>query len=182
MSAPRNEMRYQYIKLVQSGRTLTEAKAMMKATTTALDPEYVNAKDLQALAKLEGFNHLLLTRKQAIDLMRLRFPANRAYPSTRAEAIAKYATGYRGRLPLNWKRDGNLIRRGRPNKPRPGSSRGKARTRVIGAQATLKELQTLVRTLQRLQKEHGKGNTKALQKAYKGIRKSVTATANKGGT
>ena len=111
MPAPRNEQKYQMIKLVQSGRTITEARALMKAASTGLDPEYTSAKDLKDLAKLEGINHLLLTRKQATKLMDLRFPPPRAYSSTRAEAIAKFASGYRGQLPLNWKRDGNLIRR-----------------------------------------------------------------------
>ena len=181
MSAPRNEQKYQLIKLVQSGRTFTEARSRVKAVSTALHPEYVSTKDLTALAKLEGFNHLLLTRGQALDLMRIKFPAARAYPSNREEAIAKFVSGYRGKLPLNWKRDGNLIRRGPPNKPQPGSSAGKVGVRVIGAQKTLKDLQHLVKTLQRLQKKHGKGNTKALQKAYKSVRTQVmTAAKGKG--
>ena len=82
---------------------------------------------------------------------------------------------------MNWKRDENLIRRGPPNKPQPGSSAGKVGVRVIGAQKTLKDLQHLVKTLQRLQKKHGKGNTKALQKAYKSVRTQVmTAAKGKG--
>lgn len=181
MSAPRNEQKYQLIKLVKSGRTLSETRSEVKAASTALHPEYVSQKDLTALAKLEGFNHLILTRGQAIDLMRIKFPAARAYPSTRAEAVAKFVSGYRGNLPLNWKRDGNLIRRGSPNKPQPGSSAGKVGVRVSGAQQTLNELQHLVKTLQKLQREHGRGNTKALQKAYKSVRTQVmTAARGKG--
>ena len=180
MSAPRNEQKYQLIKLVKSGRTLAEKHSEVKAVSTALHPEYVSQKDLTALAKLEGFNHLILTRGQAIDLMRIKSAA-RAYPSTRAEAVAKFVSGYRGNLPLNWKRDGNLIRRGSPNKPQPGSSAGKVGVRVSGAQQTLNELQHLVKTLQKLQREHGKGNTKALQKAYKSVRTQViTAARGKG--
>ena len=49
------------IKLVQSGRTFTEAKALVKAASTGLDPEYASAKDLKDLAKLEGIDHLLKT-------------------------------------------------------------------------------------------------------------------------
>ena len=177
MSAPRNEQKFQLIKLVQSGRTFTEARSMVKATSTVLDPEYVSAKDLTALAKLEGFNHLLLTRGQALDLMRIKFPASRGYPSTRAEAVAKYVSGYRGKLPLDWKRDGNLIRRGPPNKPQPGSSAGKVGAKVIGAEKTFKELKTLVKTLQGLQQKHGKGNTKELKSAFKSVRTQVSAAA-----
>ena len=164
------------IKLVQSGRTITEARALMKAASTGLDPEYTSAKDLKDLAKLEGINHLLLTRKQATQLMDLRFPPPRAYTSTRAEAIAKFASGYRGQLPLNWKRDGNLIRRGPPNKPQPGSSAGKiGKTRVSGASKTLKDFDRLVKTLSDLQQKHGKQNDKAIRKAFKSIRTSVAA-------
>ena len=54
MPAPRNEQKYQMIKLVQSGRAITEARALMKAASTGLDPEYTSAKDLKDLAKLEG--------------------------------------------------------------------------------------------------------------------------------
>ena len=164
------------IKLVQSGRTFTEAQALMKAASRGLDPEYTSAKDLKELGKLEGINHLLMTRKQATKLMDLRFPPPRAYASTRAEAIAKFASGYRGPLPLNWKRDGNLIRRGPPNKPQPGSSAGKiGKTSVTGASKTLKDFDRLVKTLSDLQQKHGKKNHSAMKKAFKSIRTSVSA-------
>lgn len=176
MPAPRNEQKYQMIKLVKSGRTFTEAQALMKAASTGLDPEYTSAKDLKELAKLEGINHLLMTRKQATKLMDLRFPPPRPYPSTRAEAIAKFASGYRGRIPLNWKRDGNLIRRGPPNKPQPGSSAGKiGKTSVVGASKTLKDFDKMVGVLLELQQKHGKKNHGAMKAAFKSIRTSVTA-------
>ena len=178
--APKNEQKYQMIKLVRSGRTFTEAKSLMKAASTGLDPEYTSTKDLKDLAKLEGINHLLMTRKEAIKLMVLRFPPPRAYPSTRQESIAKFATGFRGRLPLNWKRDGNLIRRGKPNRPRPGSSRGKiGKTRVIGATKVLKDFDTLVNTLAKLQEQHGKHDYGAVKKAFRSIRTQVSATVGK---
>ena len=78
-------------------------------------------------------------------------------------------------MPLNWSRDKNLIRRGRPNKPRPGSSRGKiGKTRVIGAKKVLKDFKSLIGTLQALIRKHGKGDAKGLQKAYKAVRTSVS--------
>ena len=164
------------IKLVKSGRTFTEAQALMKAASTGLDPEYTSGKDLKELSKLEGINHLLMTRKQATKLMDLRFPPPRPYPSTRAEAIGKFASGYRGRIPLNWKRDGNLIRRGPPNKPQPGSSAGKiGKTSVVGASKTLKDFDKMVGVLLELQQKHGKKNHGAMKAAFKSIRTSVTA-------
>jgi hypothetical protein len=173
----RNEAKYQFIKLVKSGRTLIEAKALMKAASVALHPEYTSAKDLKDLAKLEGLNHLLLTRAQGIELYELKLKASRSYISGRDEAIAKWGTRYRGNLPLDWKRDGNLIRKGKPNKPRPGSSRKPYRkvgkTRVSGAAKTVKDFETLVKILQKLQTKHGRGNDNALRKAFKSIRTQV---------
>lgn len=177
--AARNEEKYQLIKLVQSGRTFTEAKALVKAGAAALHPEYTSAKDLKDLAKLEGLNHLLLTRGQAIQLQELKLKAQRPYISTREEAIAKWAAGYRGKLPLDWKRDGNLIRRGKPNKPKPGSSRipypKVGKTVVVGADKAVKDFDKLVRILQKLQAEHGKTNDKAIRKSFKSIRSQLTA-------
>jgi hypothetical protein len=95
--------------------------------------------------------------------------------SSKEETLAKFGAGYKGKIPLSWKRDGNLIRRGRPNKPRPGSSKGKiGRTRVIGAKKVLKDFKQLIGTLQALQKKYGKGNTRQLQKAYKSVRTQIT--------
>ena len=86
----------------------------------------------------------------------------------------------RGQLPLNWKRDGNLIRKGPPNKPRPGSSSGKiGKTGVSGATKTLKDFDRLVKTLSDLQQRHGKKNDKALRKAFKSIRTSVATGGGK---
>ena len=139
MSVERNEAKYQLIKLVRSGRTLTEAMSMMKAASAALHPEYTSAKDINNLATLEGgLNRLAMTRNQAKKLTYKKFfKPRKDYPSTREETLAKFATRYKGGLPLNWKRDGNLIRRGPPNKPKPGSSAGKVRqTKVIGVEKT----------------------------------------------
>jgi hypothetical protein len=64
--------------------------------------------------------------------------------------------------------------KGRPNKPRIGSSAGKiGKTRVIGAKKVLKDFRRLTKTLQDLMRKYGKGDTKALQKAYKSVRTSV---------
>lgn len=166
------EYKYQMIKLIKSGRTLTEAKAMAKAVTVGLTDEYVSQTDKRELLSLEGtLNRLTRTRAQAVDLMKIRFGPRDVYPSTREETLAKWASGYKGKIPLSWKRDGNLIRRGPPNAPRPGSSKGKVgKTRVVGAQKTEKNLRELIRSLQKLMRDHGKADVGALQKAAKKIR------------
>jgi|SaaInlStandDraft_1057018.scaffolds.fasta_scaffold09253_4 hypothetical protein len=106
----------------------------------------------------------------------------RTYPSTRAESLAKFASGYRGAVPLGWERDGNLIRKVPPNKPQPGSSAGKiGKTSVVGASKTLKEFNRLVDTLLQLQQQqqHGKGSDKEIRKAFKTMRKTVSTGVGK---
>ena len=170
----KRERKYIMLKLIHSGRTLTEAKAEMKAVAVGLTPEYAKQGDLKDLQSLEGgLYRIRQTRQQAQGLLKVKF-APRKMNSTREEHLAKWALGYSGSIPLDWKRDGNLIRKGRPNKPRIGSSAGKiGRTRVIGAKKVLKDFRRLTKTLQDLIRKYGKGDTKALQKAYKSIRTSV---------
>ena len=102
------------IKLIKSGRTLTEAKAMAKAVTVGLTDEYVSQTDKKELLSLEGtLSRLTRNRGRSVELMKIRFGPRDIYPSTREETLAKWASGYRGKIPLSWKRDGNLIRRHR---------------------------------------------------------------------
>jgi hypothetical protein len=174
MNVARNEAKYQMLKLVRSGRSLREAKALMKVGTVALTTEYAKAGDLKDLQNLEaGLHRIRKTRNDAKQIMKLKF-APRTMESSREEVLAKFGTGYKGKIPLDWKRDGNLIRRGRPNKPRPGSSKGKiGRARVIGAKKVLQDFEALTGTLQALIRKHGKGDTQTLQKAFKAIRTGV---------
>lgn len=171
----RREAKYQMLKLIHSGRTLRETKSMMKAGSVALTDEYAKSGDLKDLQNLEGGLYRIgSTRGAAQSLLKVKF-APRKMNSTRAEHLAKWATGYRGGLPLNWKRDGNLVRKGRPNKSRPGSSAGKiGKTRVIGAKKVLKDFKGLIGTLQAMIRKYGKGNTKGLQAAYKSIRTEIS--------
>lgn len=82
---------------------------------------------------------------------------------------------------IDFARDGNLIRKGRPNKPRPGSSKGKiGKTTVRGAASTLKDFRTLIRTLRKIMDAGKGGDHKQLQNAYKSVRKAVTFKGGKG--
>ena len=176
MSVARNEAKYQMLKLIHSGRTLKETKAIMKAVSVGLTSEYTKESDLKVLQNLEGGLHRIRqTRNDARQIMKLKF-APRTMATSREEALAKWVTGYKGKIPLNWMRDGNLVRRGRPNKPRPGSSAGKiGQTRVVGAKKVLKDFEILIRTLQHLMRKYGQTDMKNLQKAYKSVRTSVSA-------
>ena len=177
MNVLRNEAKYQLIKLVKSGRTLKEAKSLTKALSVGLTTEYAKAGDLKDLQNLEGgLGRIRQTRNDARQIMKLKF-APRTMESSREEVLAKFGTRYKGRLPLSWKRDGNLVRKGRPNKPRPGSSKGKVgQTKVIGAKKVLNDFEALTRTLQGLIRKHGRGDTKGLQKAFKAVRTGVNIT------
>ena len=50
----KRERKYQMLKLIHSGRTLTEAKAEMKAVAVGLTSEYAKQGDLKDLQSLEG--------------------------------------------------------------------------------------------------------------------------------
>ena len=178
ISTSRNEAKYQLIKLVKSGRSLREAKAMLRTAAMALDPEYTSLKDMKALTSLEGgLYSLTKSRPNAKAFSKVKFMERKDMIRTREEHIARWVTGYGGQGSISWERDGNLVRRGKPNKPRPNSSKGKVgKTRVIGATETLNDFKRLVSELKKLvAKGDGRtGNVKQLQKAYKLVRTSAS--------
>ena len=179
MSTPRNQQKYFMLKLIHSGRTLTEAKSLMYAVAEGLHPEYTASGDLKDLRDIEGGLHRisLMTRTDAKKLSYKRLFKPRKSEATVDETLAKFVTRWRGGIPLSWQRYGNLVRKGRPNKPKPGSSAGKiSNTKVVGAKAVLKDFKLLIDTLNNLGKKHGHGNVGAMRKAYKGVRTSVNAT------
>ena len=182
LSTTRAEAKYAMIKLIKSGRTLAEAKAQVRATAMGLDPEYANKKDVKDLASIEGGLHrLAMTRGQAKNLAKVKFTPRKEFSQTKEEHLARWLTGYGGQGAIDWKRDGNLVRRGKPNKPRPGSSKGKiGKSRITGADRTLKDFNLLIRTLKKLMASGKGGDVKQLQKAYKSVRTSVTFKGGKG--
>ena len=177
-STEKREHKYQMIKLIRSGRTLAEAKALVRAGAVGLEREYASEKDLRDLASLEGGLHgLLRTRFDSRKLMEVKFAPRKDILQTRNERLATWLVNYGEGKPINWTRDGNLIRRGPPNRTRPGSSKGKiGKTIVRGAGSTLKDFRILIKTLQQLQTRHGKANMSGLKKAYKSLRKDISAS------
>ena len=178
MRAPLNERKYQFIKLVNSGRSLKEIKSLAKAVDTAFGSEYVNAGSLSNLARLEGGLHTL-TRNKAINLKTFRFKQRSVAGLTRDELIARWVTGIQpleGKM--DWTRDGNLIRIGRKNKPRPGSSKGKVRkTSIKGEKKVLKNFEAMIAGVAEIQKLHGKGNHKALKRAFN-LKRTISGSVN----
>ena len=182
LSAPRNEQKYWMLRLVHSGRTLSEAKALMYAVAAGLHPEYTSLDDIKDLRDIEGgLSRIgMMTRADAKKLTYKRLFKPRKSSATVEETLAKFVTRWRGGIPLAWQRYGNLIRKGRPNKPKPGSSAGKiSNTKVVGAKAVLKDFKLLIDTLNNLGKQHGHGNVGAIRKAYKGVRTSVNAAVKR---
>ena len=175
MIATRSEQAFQMIKLVKSGRTLGEAKAMMKAVSVGLHSDFSKLQDIKDLQDLEGgLYRMRQTRKQRQGLLKVKF-SPRKYDARKEEVLAKWALAYKGRVPLNWKRDGNLIRKGPPNRPRPNTARNVIKTtKVIGAKKVLKDFKALTETLQDLMRRYPDSNTQGLQKAFKSIRTSVS--------
>ena len=107
------QKKYQMIKLIKSGRTLAEAKAMMKAVSVGLHSDFSKLQDIKDLQDLEGGLYRIRQTRKArgkgfskLNLVRVNMTAGKE------EVLAKWATGYKGRIPLNWKRDGNLNKKG----------------------------------------------------------------------
>ena len=84
ISTSRNEAKYQLIKLVKSGRSLREAKAMLRTAAMALDPEYTSLKDMKALTSLEGGLHSLTkSRPNAKAFSKVKFTERKDMIRTR---------------------------------------------------------------------------------------------------
>ena len=177
MSQERREKKYQWLKLHHSGRTLTEIKALTKAGAVGLSDEYAPKKGRKNLEKLYGFiERVSMTRQRAIDLSpkRLIRPIGN-YPANREEALASWITGQKNPI-VNWKRDGNLIRKGKPNKPRLGSSQGKIGKSVIrGDEALIKDLTHMLKSLSNLDPKKRKGMMKQVQGVAKSIRTAASS-------
>lgn len=169
------ERKFQARKLALSGRSLKEIKSLMKTGATHLDEEYTSSKDLNTLSTLEyGLERFLLTRGQTEKLMRLKFSPRRRNLPNREEVLAEFAIG--GQIPINWRRDGNLVRKQKePTPSRPGSSKGKfGKTRVIGADKVLRDFKSMVRSLQKLVSPKRTQALKGLRNAASGIKKSAS--------
>jgi hypothetical protein len=130
-STPSMEHKYQAIRLYNSNTiSLTDLKALFRVVSVVAEDEYTSkGQQKEVLATRDRFETIKkLTETRDIAKQKILLKMNKKSPltSTRAEHIAQFATGYKGRLPHNWKRFGSLVNRsGRFSEPRPGSSKGK---------------------------------------------------------
>ena len=75
------ERKYQMLKLIKSGRTLREAKALTKALAVGLTPEYLAKSDELDLSRIEyGLDRLTRTRGQQIDFLKFKFKPRTSFP------------------------------------------------------------------------------------------------------
>lgn len=167
----RPEIKYALIKLVKSGRSFRESMALAKTLSGAMLEDYLNGKDIEDILSISGG---LEDIKKKRPVSQIRFQPKSTMGQTRRDAAASFVVWHDSR-PINWARDGNLIRRGKPNRPKPGSSREKVgRTQVIGAKKVLNDFRQLITSLQQLQQAgKNKGSTKQLQQAYKSFRTQI---------
>ena len=176
LTTTRQEHKYQMIKLMKSGRSLSETKALVKSIAVASTSEYMRKKDLEDILALEGGIHSINTnRNDAQQLMKIKFSPRSRVGGTRAERAAQFIVGEAVGNAFDWKRDGNLIRKGSPNPSIDGSSKGKiGRTTVVGADRVLRDFKELIRSLKRLVKSGNKNSSGAgIQKLSRGLRASV---------
>ena len=144
---------------------------MTKAVSVVLTLKCAKACDLKVLQNLEGGAHRIRqVRNDANQIMKLKF-APWTMASSREQMLAKWAAGDKDQRPLTWKRAGNLVIRGRPNRLRRFFSVGKiGQAGVRGATRVRKDFETLARTLQDLMDKQGQTAMKGLKKAYKSVR------------
>ena len=142
---------------------------------------YANQKDVNVINSIEGGLHnLFMTRGDAVKIMKARFTPRRNIIATREEHAAKFMTRLNTGLPLDWTRDGNLIRRGPPNAPRPGSSQGKVgRTRFKGHTKTLSNLKKMLAALQRMVAQGDNIPKGTISKIYKSVARDVKVYGGK---
>tara|TARA_E500000331_G_scaffold270298_1_gene261837 strand:- start:288 stop:857 length:570 start_codon:yes stop_codon:yes gene_type:complete len=177
-----NEYRYQAIKLWNSGKiSLTELKALFRVVATVVHKDFSNESDLQTvtatMARLEKLKDLTETRDIARQRIIMRMKPKTKFKGTREEEIAKFATGYKGKIPHNWKRYGPLVAKtDRYNPPRPGSSRKHIqRTTYSGFKQFNKDFDNFMQSLLKLTRDRKQGANIARQ--AKKVKQGISARA-----
>ncbi len=168
-----NEYRYQAIKLWNSGQiSLTELKAMFRIVATVSHGDFSSPKDIKSvegvMARLEKFRDLSETRSTAKQRVILKMkPKPSISTGTREEARAKFLTGFKGKLPHDWKRYGPLVAKtDRYNAPRPNTSRKWIKKpKYIGFKEFIKSADMLFQSLSELVKDRTQKTNIAKQSA-----------------
>ena len=153
------------------GRAIDRKFGRTRAESVRLFLRYAKQRDIIDLLVLEGTLHKLTgTRAAKTDLWKLKMQPRKPLRAPVKEVLSSFITPYRGKVPISWRRDGNLIRRGPPNRPKPGSSRGKiGQTKVRGVKKVLSDLSEMIKAIQELEaydtKKRKSGNLNKFAKA-----------------
>ena len=172
----RRETKYQWAKLHRSGRTLAEIKALTKGASVGLTSDYAQQRQVDDLDRLQtGLERLTMTRIDAKKLMYDKFfKKSSAVGVRREDRLASFfVTGKAGGI--NWSRDGNLVRKGKPNNPRPGSSKTVpfGNTRIRGERKLLNDWKRLFKAWNQFGKLEKDLMKNQIKKAASSIRANV---------
>lgn len=169
----RRERKYAMIRYLNAGYSLADAKRKTIVVATGASNEYISSKDKRDLLSLEGgLYRLTMTRDTSAKKIEERFRPRKGF-KRREEAIASLMTGFTLQPPLDYTREQAIKGKGKPAKPRIGSSKGKiGKTTVTGADTTLLRLKDLFRTLRKL----GNGKGGLSKKQRNAISKSIQAS------
>jgi len=174
-----SEQKYIGIRQYHSDNWKRDNKGKFRTVSMATKGEYLGSGDAKEILLTKGnidtLYELAKTRDIKKSEMLLRFGVKKtSMGSTRNEAIAKFATGWTGKLPHNFKRYGvEVAKNKRVAEPRPNSSQGKVGTTTVsGAKEFNKDYKAFAKSLLKLFKLD-KGKAKKLAK---GLSKKVNIT------
>ena len=172
------EQKYIGIRLYHSNRWKTDNKAKFRTLSMVSKDEYLSsgdAKDILLTKRhLDTLYELSKTRDIAKQEALLRLGTKKPLTGTRNEAIAKFVTGWKGKLPHTFNRYGNLVARNkRRAEVRKGSSRNKVRrTTTSGFKEFNKDYKLFTRNLLKIFAL----DSRKSRKMAKGLAKKVRIT------
>lgn len=186
-STPTQEAKYQAIRAYNSNLiSLSDLRALFVVTATVAEKEYTNPRQqemvLRTRDRLEKIARLTETRNEAKLRYELKSKKKAKLPSTRAETIAQFVSGYEGKVPYSWDRFGPLVAKsGRQSAPRDGSSKGKiANPRYIGFNKFNRDFDELAKAIVKLLEIDDRNRKKARSMLGK-VGKSTNVTTRRGG-
>ena len=183
MKPSKNEIKYQLIKLYHSRKiSLKELKALFRVVAGVAEDEYMSSETQREVLKtrdrIQRIRDLGITRNQAKILAEMRFKTKKRLVSTKQEHIAELVTFWGLPVPHDWSRFSSLIRKGKPNPPRPGSSKGKiGRSKFIGFKKVNRALDGLFNAIASLI-EQDKIGKKKIRRLLNNAKPSITVSRN----
>ena len=162
--SPGAEVKYIGIR-AGSSKTFYLNEVLDQMLLMALQKEYRNEQELEAILQLSGHMNALrlsfrLTATQE-DMKRYYMMAqqnryDKKFGLTKAEAVARFATGKTPRPVSRIRPSEFKAKPGTPFFPRPGSSKGKVKVVMSGAVKTVKSFDKFIRALFSLQPGKGR--------------------------